>query len=181
MKITDAVTIQLDYPLERAVYDSKYTMSNKPALLVEVRTDEGVIGIGEAGHFGGPLISTKVAIEEELKNHILGENPLHVERLWERMQQRSYKHGRGGLIIAAISGIDIALWDIKGKVAGLPVYKLLGGYSNMLPAYATGGFYAEGHGLRELVEEMEGYTRRGFKGVKMKVGRNSCEYTDSWV
>lgn len=173
MKITDVVTIQLNYPLEKAVYDSNYTMSTKPALLVEVRTDEGVTGIGEAAHFGGPLISTRVAIEEELKYHILGEDPLQVEMLWERMHQRSYKHARGGLIIAAISGIDIALWDIKGKVAGLPVYKLLGGYSNVIPAYATGGFYAEGHGLRELAKEMEEYIKRGFKGVKMKVGRNS--------
>jgi L-alanine-DL-glutamate epimerase-like enolase superfamily enzyme len=173
MKITDITTIQLNYPLERAVYDANYTMSTKPALLVEVRTDEGVTGIGEAAHFGGPLISTKVAIEEELKYHVLGEDPLHAERLWERMHQRSYKHARGGLIIAAISGIDIALWDIKGKVAGLPVYKLLGGYSNVIPAYATGGFYAEGHGLPELAKEMEEYIGRGFRAVKMKVGRNS--------
>lgn len=75
MKITDVVTMQLNYPLERAVYDANYTMSNKPALLVEVRTDERVTGIGEAAHFGGPLISTRVVIEEELKYHILGEDP----------------------------------------------------------------------------------------------------------
>jgi len=173
MKITDITTIPLNYPLERAVYDANYAMSTKPALLVEVWTDEGVTGIGEAAHFGGPLISTKVAIEDELKYHVLGEDPLHAERLWERMHQRSYKHARGGLIIAAISGIDIALWDIKGKVAGLPVYKLLGGYSNVIPAYATGGFYAEGHGLPELAKEMENYIARGFRAVKMKVGRNS--------
>lgn len=173
MKITDVVTIPLDYPLETTLYDANYTMATKPALLVEVRTDEGVVGIGEAAHYGGPLISTKVAIEQELKHHLLGEDPLQVERLWEQMHQRAYKHARGGIIIAAISGIDIALWDIKGKVAGLPVYKLLGGYSKVVPAYATGGFYAEGKGLKELAREMEGYKEHGFKAVKMKVGRNS--------
>lgn len=173
MKITDVKAIPLVYPLEKTVYDANYAMPVKPALLVEVQTDEGVIGIGEAAHFGGPLISTKVAIEEELKYHVLGEDPLQVERLWERMHQRAYKHARGGLIIAAISGIDIALWDIKGKVAGLPVYKLLGGYSHVIPAYATGGFYAEGKGLKELAQEMEAYIVQGFKAVKMKVGRSS--------
>jgi len=173
MKITAVKTILLNYPLMTTLYDANYAMPTKPALLVEVQTDEGVTGIGEAAHFGGPLISTKVVIEEELRHHLLGEDPLQVELLWERMHQRAYKHARGGLLIAAMSGIDIALWDIKGKAAGLPVYKLLGGYSNVVPAYATGGFYAEGKGLKELAQEMEGYLERGFKAVKMKVGRNS--------
>jgi len=173
MKITDVKTISLNYPLENAVYDSNYIMATKPVLLVEVHTDEGVVGIGEAAHFGGPLISTRVVIEEELKHHVLGEDPLQVERLWERMHLRSYKHARGGIVIAAMSGIDIALWDIKGKVAGLPVYKLLGGYCNVIPAYGCGGFYVEGEGARELGKVMAGYIKRGFKAVKMKVGRSS--------
>jgi L-alanine-DL-glutamate epimerase-like enolase superfamily enzyme len=76
-------------------------------------------------------------------------------------------------VIAAISGIDIALWDLRGKMANMPVWRLLGGYRKRVPAYATGGFYAEGKGVRELVAEMESYVKAGFRAVKMKVGRNS--------
>jgi L-alanine-DL-glutamate epimerase-like enolase superfamily enzyme len=71
-----------------------------------------------------------------------------------------------------ISGIDIALWDIAGKAAGLPVYKLLGACRDRVEAYASGGFYQEGKGVDGVAAEAEGYRARGFKGMKMKIGRN---------
>ena len=148
-------------------------MVTKPALLVEVDTDEGITGLGEAAHFGGPMASTAQVIEHELKPYLIGEDPSEIERLWERMHRRAYKHGRGGIVIAAISGIDIALWDLRGKAANMPVWRLLGGYRKRVPAYATGGFYAEGKGIDELAAEMRTYVDAGFRAVKMKVGRNS--------
>jgi len=174
MKITDVRCIPVECQLPQPVYDANYIMATKPALLVEVETDQGVVGLGEAAHFGGPLASTRAVIEGELRAHLLGEDPRDVERLWEQMHQRAYKHARGGLVIAAMSGIDIALWDLRGKMTGLPVWRLLGGYRRVVPAYATGGFYAEGKGVRELCAEMEAYCRHGFRAVKMKVGRNSA-------
>lgn len=173
MRIQDIRCIPLEVPLPRPVYDANYRMATKPALLVEVVTDAGLVGLGEAAHFGGPMRSTRVVIEGELREHLLGEDPREIERLWEQMHQRAYKHARGGVLIAAMSGIDIALWDLRGKLAGQPLWRLLGGYRREVPAYATGGFYAEGKGIRELVAEMEGYCRHGFRAVKMKVGRNS--------
>jgi D-galactarolactone cycloisomerase len=173
MRIADIRCIPVECPLPQPVYDANYIMATKPALLVEVETDEGLVGLGEAAHFGGPLRSTQTVIEGELRAHLLGEDPRDVERLWEQMHQRGYKHGRGGILIAAMSGIDIALWDLRGKMTGLPVWRLLGGYRRCVPAYATGGFYAEGKGIRELCAEMEAYCRHGFRAVKMKVGRNS--------
>lgn len=173
MRITDIRCIPVECPLPQPVYDANYIMATKPALLVEVETDEGLVGLGEAAHFGGPMRSTRTVIEGELRAHLLGEDPRDVERLWEQMHQRAYKHARGGIVIAAMSGIDIALWDLRGKMAGLPVWRLLGGYRRQVPAYATGGFYAEGKGVRELCAEMEAYCRHGFRAVKMKVGRNS--------
>ncbi len=173
MRISDIRCIPVECRLPQPVYDANYIMATKPALLVEVETDEGLVGLGEAAHFGGPLHSTRTVIESELRDHLIGEDPLDVERLWEQMHQRAYKHGRGGILIAAMSGIDIALWDLRGKVAGLPLWRLLGGYRRQVPAYATGGFYAEGKGIRELCAEMEAYCRHGFRAVKMKVGRNS--------
>jgi D-arabinonate dehydratase len=173
MRIRDVRTIPVEYRLPQPVFDANYIMATKPALLVEVETDGGLIGLGEAAHFGGPLESTKTVIEGELCAHIVGEDPREIERLWVQMHQRAYKHARGGLLLAAMSGIDIALWDIRGKMAGLPLWRLLGGYRRRVPAYATGGFYAEGKGIRELCDEMTAYCRHGFRAVKMKVGRNS--------
>ncbi|HXZ43645.1 MAG TPA: mandelate racemase/muconate lactonizing enzyme family protein [archaeon] len=173
MRIRDVRTIPVEYPLSRPVFDANYIMATKPALLVEVETDEGLIGLGEAAHFGGPLRSTQTVIEGELRDHLLSEDPREIERLWEQMHQRAYKHARGGVLIAAMSGIDIALWDLRGKMTGMPLWRLLGGYRRRVPAYATGGFYAEGKGVRELCDEMHGYCQHGFRAVKMKVGRNS--------
>jgi L-alanine-DL-glutamate epimerase-like enolase superfamily enzyme len=173
MRIRDVRTIAVEYPLPRRVFDANYTMATKPALLVEVETDDGLVGLGEAAHFGGPLVSTATVIEQELRPHLVGQDPREIERLWELMHRRAYKHARGGIVIAAMSGIDIALWDLRGKMTGMPLWRLLGGYRPRVPAYATGGFYAEGKGLAELAEEMRGYVRHGFRAVKMKVGRNS--------
>jgi len=173
MRIRDVRTIPVEYPLSRPVFDANYIMATKPALLVEVETDEGLIGLGEAAHFGGPLRSTQTVIEGELRDHLLSEDPREIERLWEQMHQRAYKHARGGVLIAAMSGIDIALWDLRGKMTGMPLWRLLGGYRRRVPAYATGGFYSDGKGVRELCDEMQGYCQHGFRAVKMKVGRNS--------
>jgi L-alanine-DL-glutamate epimerase-like enolase superfamily enzyme len=173
MRITDVRTIGLECPLPQPVFDANYIMATKPALLVEVETDQGLVGLGEAAHFGGPLASTAAVIDGELREHLLGQDPREIERLWELMHRRAYKHARGGVVIAAMSGIDIALWDLRGKMAAMPLWRLLGGYRRRVPAYATGGFYAEGKGRRELVTEMEVYCRHGFRAVKMKVGRNS--------
>ena len=98
----------------------------RSSLLVEVETDNGLIGIGEAGSAGGPLASTQVVVERELKPLLLGEDPLLIERLRQKMFQRTRQHGRRGIVMHAISGRDIALWDLAGKVAQLPVYRLLG-------------------------------------------------------
>lgn len=173
MKIRDVRTISVEYTLPRPVFDANYTMASKPALLVEVETDTGLLGLGEAAHFGGPLVSTATVIEQELRPYLLGQDPRETERLWELMHRRAYKHARGGIVIAAISGVDIALWDLRGKLAGMPLWRLLGGYRRRVPAYATGGFYAEGKGVPELADEMRAYCRHGFRAVKLKVGRNS--------
>lgn len=172
MRITDVRTLAVEVALPEPVYDANYTMASKPALLVEIETDQGLVGLGEAAHFGGPMASTAQVIEHELRDYLIGQEAGNIEYLWEMMHRRAYKHARGGIVIAAISGIDIALWDLRGKQAGLPLWKLLGGYRRYVPAYATGGFYAEGKNVIELVREMEAYVAHGFRAVKMKVGRN---------
>ena len=151
MIIRDVRTIPVECTLPQPVFDANYIMATKPALLVEVETDDGLVGLGEAAHFGGPLSSTQAVIEGELRAHLVGEDPRDVERLWEQMHQRAYKHARGGILIAAMSGIDIALWDLRGKMAGMPLWRLLGGYRRRVPAYATGRVLRRGEGRSRAV------------------------------
>jgi len=103
---------------------------------------------------------------------LIGEDPLLIEGLWQKMFARTRQYGRRGIVMNAISGIDIALWDIAGRVARLPLYRLLGGCRDRIEAYASGGFYQEGKSVDDLAGEAEGYRARGFKGMKMKIGRN---------
>jgi L-alanine-DL-glutamate epimerase-like enolase superfamily enzyme len=110
-----------------------------------------------------------------LKPLLIGADPTNIEGLWHKMYRASFRVGRRGIVLAAISAIDIALWDILGKKANLPVYKLAGGVKNSINAYASAGYYQEGKGLKELAAEMKGYREQGFKAVKMKVGGNSFD------
>ena len=91
------------------------------------------------------------------------------EKIWSDLWSPKL-YGRRGYETRALSSIDFALWDIKGKVAGLPLYKLLGGFRNRIPSYVAGGYYAPGKTHRDLQAEMVGYVESGAKAVKMKVG-----------
>jgi L-alanine-DL-glutamate epimerase-like enolase superfamily enzyme len=173
MKITKVEAMVLTCPLDKPIMDATYTLPHRSAVIVRVDTDEGLFGIGEAAYFGGPPMITKTVIEKELQEYLVGEDPLNIERLWETMYQRSIKHGRKGVVVASMSGIDVALWDIKAQAAGMPLYRLLGGCYEQIRAYASAGFYAEGKGLKELAAEMASYVKEGFTGVKMKIGRLS--------
>jgi L-alanine-DL-glutamate epimerase-like enolase superfamily enzyme len=169
MKIADIRTIALSYRCDPPYASAAGVQSQRGALLVEIETDSGVVGIGEAGIGGGVTASV---IEKVLAPLLRGEDPLLIEHLWQKMFARTRQYGRRGLVMQAISGIDIALWDVAGKVAKMPVYRLLGGSRDRVEAYASGGFYQEGKSAADLAGEAEGYRARGFKGMKMKIGRN---------
>ncbi|MFW2440232.1 MAG: mandelate racemase/muconate lactonizing enzyme family protein, partial [Arenicellales bacterium] len=89
MKITDVRTIPMEVKLPEPVYDANYTMATKPALLVEVETDQGLVGLGEAAHFGGPMASTAQVIENELSDYLVGQDAGNIEYLWEMMHRRA--------------------------------------------------------------------------------------------
>jgi L-alanine-DL-glutamate epimerase-like enolase superfamily enzyme len=119
-----------------------------------------------------------VVVEQELKPLLIGEDPLRIEYLWQKMFQRTRQHGRRGIVMHAISGLDVALWDLAGKVARLPLYRLFGAYRDRVEAYASGGFYQEGKGIAGLVEEAERAVARGYRAMKMKIGRNPSTQTN---
>jgi L-alanine-DL-glutamate epimerase-like enolase superfamily enzyme len=178
MKIVDVRTIPLSYRCEKPYMSAAGGQVARNALLVEVETDTGLVGLGEAGSAGGPLASTQVVVEQELKPLLLGEDPLLIEYLWQKMFQRTRQHGRRGIVMHAISGLDIALWDLAGKVAHLPLYRLLGAYRDKVEAYASGGFYQEGKDIAALVEEAGSYVSQGYRAMKMKIGRNPSTQTN---
>ena len=174
MKIVDIRAIPLSYRCDPP-YGSAGGMQNaRGSLLVEVETDAGITGIGEAGVGGG---SAAHVVEHQLRPLLLGEDPLLIEGLWQKMFARTRQFGRRGIVMNALSGVDIALWDIAGKVARMPVYRLLGACRERVEAYASGGFYQEGKSADDLAGEAEGYRAQGFRGMKMKIGRNPSTQT----
>jgi L-alanine-DL-glutamate epimerase-like enolase superfamily enzyme len=174
MKIAAIRTTALSASVDPPYASAAGMQARRGGLLVEVETDSGITGIGEAGLGGGVTASV---IEKIMAPLLVGQDPLLIEAHWQRMFAQTRQFGRRGVVMNAISGIDIALWDIAGKVAGLPVYKLLGAARDRVEAYASGGFYQEGKGVEEIAGEAEGYRARGFKGMKMKVGRNPSTQT----
>jgi L-alanine-DL-glutamate epimerase-like enolase superfamily enzyme len=165
MQITDVRTTLLRYPYERPIASAAGVIHARAALLVEVVTDAGLIGIGESA------TGSRAIIDWELKPFLVGRDPGQIEWLWQEIYHRFGRAGRRGIVLNALSGIDIALWDLLGKVAGLPVHRLLGTYQERLPAYASAGFYQEGKGLDALQLEAATAVRDGFRAFKMKVGR----------
>src|SRR6201997_2581642 len=174
MKIVDIRTTPLSYRCDPPYGSAGGMQARRGGLLVEIETAERVTGVGEAGVGGG---ATSSVIEKVLRPMLIGEDPLLIEALWQKMFARTRQYGRSGIVMNAISGIDIALWDIAGKVAKLPLYRLLGGCRDGVEAYASGGFYQEGKSIDDLAGEAEGYRARGFKGMKMKIGRNPSTQT----
>jgi len=135
-------------------------------VLVEVTTDEGITGIGTAGGFTS---SPKEIIDRHFTPLLIGENPLNNELIWEKMYRSSVRIGRKGAVSCAISGIDIALWDIKGKFFNAPVYQLIGGKTKEKIRVYASRLYALDD-LDQLRDEAIGYKKQGFTMLKQRFG-----------
>ncbi len=136
-------------------------------VLVRVYTDEGVMGIGECSPMNANVNAHFV--NTALKPLLMGENPLEIGKLWNKMTFRTYKLGVQGVQPEAIAGVDIALWDILGKVTGLPVCMLLGGcYRERVLMYASIGGGA-GMTPGEMAKRVESYLDKGFKAIKIRM------------
>ena len=140
MKVTDVKTYVLQSMLgENGFGWSQRVTDRRQTVICEVFTDEGVQGLGEAFYFGGPAGIAARMIEDALAPLIIGKDPLDNAVIWDFLYNWTRDQGMKGVTISALSAIDIALWDIKGKALGVPVYTLLGGaYRDRARAYATG-------------------------------------------
>ena len=143
----------------------------RDAVLIKVITDEGIIGWGEAHHGRCPGAIAKL-IDTTIKELIIGMNPLHNVEIWRKIYKMQLSsHGMGYASTMALSGLDIALWDIKGKYFNSPVYKLLGGSEKKIPSYA-GGIALGWQQPESLVEEAHKHISNGYKAIKLRVGDN---------
>ena len=178
MRISNVRVLLLSAPIppERRWTSDFGTNLKLDVAIVIVETDAGLTGYGEAK--GTPVVM-KTLVEDVLGPQLRGEDPTRVEFLWEKMYSASrlnlalahgrpyHRAGSRGETIHAISGVDVALWDIFGKTVGMPIYRLLGGgVRERLPAYASGGWAPP----EQTAEEVLSYRARGFQAVKIRVG-----------
>jgi len=168
VKIVDITTTLLSIPHLGGYQDAttRHPVEGHSALMVHIVTDAGIEGLGPGR--GGQ--AARQIIEGSLRPLLLDRDPLRIEQIWNDLYWRVRGIGRKGLALCALSAIDIALWDLKAKSLGLPLYQLLGAYADSVPVYGSGGW--TNLNVEELLDEMAGYAARGMKAVKMKVGKD---------
>jgi D-galactarolactone cycloisomerase len=169
MKIIDVKTIRLraDIPLNGQVFSRSGVRNTRSATLVQVETDEGISGVGSCSG-NGELI--EVIVAKVLRPLLIGMDPTDIESVWDKAYVRGghKEFGSRGIGVVALSGIDIALWDILGKARGVPLYQLLGGKCrDKVPVYATALYPEE---PSKVARRARGFAEQGFHGVKIKVG-----------
>jgi L-alanine-DL-glutamate epimerase-like enolase superfamily enzyme len=183
MKIAALETYSLSAPLPQPVRTSTHTISQVSEVIVKLTTDAGLVGIGEAHGpflFQGPEgLRTVNTILKAITPLVVGRDPFEVEAIWQDLFALTYTSVRGipalarqaRVLVTAMSAIDIALWDLRGKATKLPVHALLGGaLRRRVPAYVTGFYYRDGEKPDDVVREADMYTKLGYKTLKMKVG-----------
>lgn len=171
MKITKVNTYIVSQKLDggESFAYSQYWYNTRTIMLLKMETDDGITGWGEAF---GPAAVNKAIIDHVYAPLIINRDPFDSEVIWEELYNKLRDHGQKGSPVEAISAIDIALWDIKGKALKLPIYKLLGGAprERVMP-YATGLYRRKCEDItRELVSEAAFYAEQGFKAIKLKIG-----------
>ncbi len=187
MKITSIEAKVLVWPpIEPEFWMSLLPVNRPHELVVMVHTDEGLTGIGHSdqassifthGQDGLPKLANASRIVPDAYAEILnGQDPTNVELLWQQMFGLTYRHhwNRDGWsrseMLSALAATDMALWDLRGKIAGKPLFRLLGGDDPAVPMYVAGGYYREGKGLQELAAECAMYRDHGYKALKVRVG-----------
>ena len=173
MRITSIKSVPISYkvPEGQNVRLGIGRAVKRDAVLVKVTTDEGLTGWGEAHHGRCPGAIAKL-IDTTISELVVGMDAMNVVGVWQRVYQMQLaSHGMGYAAAMALSGLDLALWDIRARAAGWPLYKLLGGTSKPLKAYA-GGISLGYQPPASLAQEALGYIAKGYKAIKLRVGDN---------
>lgn len=157
---------------EKAAYYSQDVVDRRMALIVEVITDEGISGWGEGFCSGQNPLILKAIVDNAYTPKLIGRDPFDNDVIYETLYNMSRSYGQSGSAIIALSAIDVALWDIKGKALNMPIYKLLGGaYRDGVEPYASGPCRIEGEVYPDAaVEQAKQYVKQGYKAMKFKIG-----------
>ena len=168
MIIEKIETFVLKDKLSKSFFFSQWEYSERCICIVKITASNGLVGWGE-GY--GPATVLEAGIQL-LKPLVIGQNPLENEVIWSTMYRKTLDYARRGILVASISAVDIALWDLKGKILGLPISTLLGGAQRTkIKPYATGLYFTDHNNpTRDFEEEITLYKSQGFKALKMKVG-----------
>lgn len=167
IRITDVIAHPLTQTLPKPTVTSWGAYTAVSMVLVEVRTDAGIVGVGETLARFSPKAYAEL-IETSLKPRLVGQDPRNIGALWQSMR-RALSGRAGGMLIETIAGVDIALWDILGKAAGLPIAKLLGGVGRAeIPVYAAAVNWVDDE---DADRELDNYIERGFSEIKVKMAR----------
>lgn len=171
MKIDHIEVINLcyDYPAAHRFAYAGGTCTGRLTSLILVHTDTGQVGIGSA--YSHPGLVT-IVVKGQLEPLLRGQDPREVEYLWDRMYAVTRWYGRKGAALSALGGLDTAFWDLRGKALGKPVWSLLGGEPTACPAYASALLWKPD--VEALAEEAAGHLARGFRRMKMRLGRNEA-------
>ncbi len=174
MKITKIISHVLQYDLPEELGYSQQYYAKRSAHLVEVQTDEGITGWGECFGPGNIAVANKGIVEGVIQPMILGDDPVDRDVIWHKVYNLMRDHGQKGMPLQSLSGVDIALWDIAGKVANLPIHKLIGGaHRTSVQAYGYGMMLkresVDEHSAR-FADEAAAIRDMGFVATKMKVG-----------
>jgi L-alanine-DL-glutamate epimerase-like enolase superfamily enzyme len=170
VRVTDLEARLYRIPPPIRIQDAIQRVAHWEWVITTVRTDAGLTGTGFAytGGLGGSAIRELLATY--VRPLLRGQDPRDVERVWTRLWWELHSLGSGGLTRLALASVDVALWDILGQHAGVPVYRLFGGFRDRIRAYGSGiNAHLEGEGL---LDQMRGFLDRGYRAVKMKVGRD---------
>ncbi|MFV0361819.1 MAG: mandelate racemase/muconate lactonizing enzyme family protein [Suipraeoptans sp.] len=167
-KIADIKVHLVSVPIADGFSDATRKVETIGYTIVRITTDTGIEGFGVTYHeVGGE--ATKMIIEKNMKSKLIGRDPFETEVIWKEMFGYLRGVGRKGMMFCALSAIDIALWDLKGKILDMPLYKLFGGSETKVPVYGSGGWTS--YTDDQLVEEMTDLVKvDGYKMIKFKVG-----------
>ncbi|MQY77709.1 MAG: mandelate racemase/muconate lactonizing enzyme family protein [Bacteroidetes bacterium] len=168
MKIQKVETYVLKDKLSKSFFFSQWEYSERCICIVKITASNGEYGWGE-GYGPAEVLEAGIKLLEPI---VIGKNPMDNEVIWHQMYRKTLDYARRGVLVAAMSSIDIAIWDLKGKILDLPVSALLGGtHRNKIKPYASGLYFSDyDNPAKRFDEEALSYVNRGFKAIKMKVG-----------
>ncbi len=172
MRISRVKSFPVSLPLKKPAYVPGLTITSRDYHITVVETDSGVDGVGFTLRRGAEM--TRL-IDDLLAPALIGEDPRYTEALWDRLYQKTMHAGQRGLLMRALSTVDIALWDIKAKELGEPLFRLLGGYRDRVPVLLVAGYYEEGKGPDQLALEMQRYAAQNFRLLKFVAGALTAE------